>query len=471
MPRQSSIAVIGAGVIGSAVAYALAREGHKVVLLDRAEPGVAGASYGNVGHIASELVEPLPSPQLLFGFWRELVAFDGPLDIRLGRLPAMLPWIARFAAAAFRRKKNTTYLAPLVKDSRATLERWLSEIGRPELLKCNGHYELWQSARAAELAQAQARAMERLGVRTEPAPQEIMDAARQAAQSATSGIRPTLRGDRQAAPCESGPSDEKPAVADERPANSGRGSATAGQRPVASGLSKGGAGLWFPDTGHVADPLEIVRAFAAAAAERGAQIRKAEVRALEVNDTGLRVVTDAPEAEAQPLRVAAAVICTGAWARRLLEPFDLNVPMEAARGYHIEMPNHPPLVDAPVLYADQRVVVTPMAGRLRASTYMEFAHVDAPPDPRKPRRLREKVRSLGYDCPLEGPSWVGPRPVLPDYLPGIGRVPGPANVFYAIGHQHIGLTLAAVTGDLVEDLVAGRHPQHDVSAFDLRRFG
>jgi D-amino-acid dehydrogenase len=134
------------------------------------------------------------------------------------------------------------------------------------------------------------------------------------------------------------------------------------------------------------------------------------------------------------------------------------------------MPGHAALVDAPILYADQHLLVTPMSGRVRASSYMEFAPPDAPPDPRKPRRLREKVRSVGYDCPLEGPSWVGPRPVLPDYLPGIGRVPN-SNVFYAIGHQHIGLTLAAVTGDLVADLVAGRDPRYGVSAFDLRRFG
>jgi D-amino-acid dehydrogenase len=145
--------------------------------------------------------------------------------------------------------------------------------------------------------------------------------------------------------------------------------------------------------------------------------------------------------------------------------------MQAARGYHVEMPGHAALVDAPILYADQRILVIPLAGRLRTSTYMEFASPDAPSDPRKPRRLREKVRDLGYDCPLDGPSWVGPRPVLPDYLPGIGRVQGGPNVFYAIGHQHIGLTLAAVTGDLVADLVAGREPRHNVSAFDLRRFG
>ncbi|MGH8265021.1 MAG: FAD-dependent oxidoreductase, partial [Steroidobacteraceae bacterium] len=55
---DETITVIGAGVIGCAVAYALAREGRRVTVIDRADPGVAGASFGNVGHLACELVEP-----------------------------------------------------------------------------------------------------------------------------------------------------------------------------------------------------------------------------------------------------------------------------------------------------------------------------------------------------------------------------------------------------------------------------
>ena len=92
MAEQETIAVIGAGVIGSAIACALAREGRHVLLIDRAPPGEAGASFGNAGHIATELVEPLPSPALLFGFWRELFAFGGVLDIPPRRLLKFLPW-------------------------------------------------------------------------------------------------------------------------------------------------------------------------------------------------------------------------------------------------------------------------------------------------------------------------------------------------------------------------------------------
>ncbi len=66
---------------------------------------------------------------------------------------------------------------------------------------------------------------------------------------------------------------------------------------------------------------------------------------------------------------------------------------------------------------------------------------------------------------------MGPRPTLPDYLPGIGRAPGSHDVYYAVGHQHLGLTLAAVTADLVADLVTGHPPRLNIRAFDLARFG
>jgi len=411
MAEQETIAVLGAGVIGSAIACALALEGRHVLLIDRAPPGEAGASFGNAGHIATELVEPLPSPALLFGFWRELFAFGGVLDLPPRRLLKFLPWGARFARTAFRRDENTRHLAPFVRPAATALADMLGEIGRADLMRQHGHYEMWLGGDVARRARLQALAMEKLEVLTQPAPAELVESARRAARADTA------------------------------------------------------AGLHFPNCAHVVDPLEVVRAFASAATARGASFMQRDVRALQTGAAGIQIVTDAG-----PIAARSAIVCAGVWSAPLLAPFGLRAPLEAARGYHVQMPGATPLVDAPILYSDASILVTPMAGRVRATSFMEFAGTDAPPDPRKPLWLRDKLRDLGYPCEDQPPSWVGSRPVLPDYLPAIGRVAAAPNLLYAFGHQHIGLTLAAITARTMADLVAGRKPGVDVSAFDLKRW-
>jgi D-hydroxyproline dehydrogenase len=412
MSEQDTTAVIGAGIIGTAIALALAREGHRVILIDRAEPGVAGASFGNAGHIAAEAVQPLPSPDLLFGFWRELFRFGGTLDLPPRRAQRMLPWIQRFAVAAFRRDENTCQLAPLVRPAASRWAHWLEDIGRPELLRRLGHYEIEFGRHAQAVMRANARAMMQLGVKTRHVSAEQLLPLKLSANAQTV------------------------------------------------------AGLWIEDSANVIDPLEAVRAFAAAALKRNATFRLMHVRALRPSADKIEVL-----GEASNLRVDAVVVCAGMDSQPLLAPFGLHAPLQAVRGYHVELPGHAPILDAPVVYSHERIIVTPMAGRLRATSYMEFNDPYAAPDPRKPARLRQKLRALGYACEPEGPSWVGARPVLPDYLPGIGRAPGPLKLFYAVGHQHIGLTLGPITAELVADIVAQRRPRLEVAAFDLRRFG
>ena len=411
MDEQDTIAVVGAGVIGAAAAFALAREGRRVLLLDRAEPGTAGASFGNAGHIAAEMVQPLPSPGLLFGFYRELFRFGGALDLPPRQALRMAPWIGKFASAAFHRTENTRQLAPLVRPSGEVWERWVQAIGRPELLRRRGHYEIALGPKSAAHMLRYAQEMARIEVAARPMTAEQ--------------LLPAQRG-----------------------AN-----ATAA------------AGLWFTDSAYIVDPLEAVRALAAAALKCGAMFRQLDV-------TGLRPRGDKIEilSEASALVVDSALVCGGVRSAPLLAPFGLRAPLQAVRGYHVEMPGQSSFFDAPVAYVDARIVVTPMSGRLRATSYMEFADPDAPADARKPARLRRQLRALGYACEPEGPSWLGARPVLPDYLPGIGRAPGAAKLFYAVGHQHIGLTLAPFTAELIADLVAGRQPPIPVAAFDLRRF-
>ena len=65
---------------------------------------------------------------------------------------------------------------------------------------------------------------------------------------------------------------------------------------------------------------------------------------------------------------------------------------------------------------------------------------------------------------------MGFRPSMPDSLPVIGRAPGKQNVYLAFGHGHLGLTMGAVTGQVITGLAAGRSPDVDLVPFRAERF-
>ena len=116
------------------------------------------------------------------------------------------------------------------------------------------------------------------------------------------------------------------------------------------------------------------------------------------------------------------------------------------------------------------MIVTRYAGCVQAASFVEFADIDTPPDSAKWERLATHVAALGLPMRPPFTRWMGARPTLPDYLPAIGRSTRAANLLYAFGHQHLGLTLAAITGESVAALAEGRAGAIDLAPFGLHRF-
>jgi D-amino-acid dehydrogenase len=172
-------------------------------------------------------------------------------------------------------------------------------------------------------------------------------------------------------------------------------------------------------------------------------------------------------------RTADAIIITGGiGSKGLMEQAGLKVPMISERGYHIQSADHQwPQGLPPVVFEDRSMIVTGFEHGLRAASFVEFTRAGTAPDPRKWARLRKHVGELGLSFGGQGPEnineWIGTRPTLPDYLPAIGRVKSVHNLYYAFGHQHLGLTLAPITGEIVADMIrSGEGPK----PFDLARF-
>jgi D-amino-acid dehydrogenase len=148
-----------------------------------------------------------------------------------------------------------------------------------------------------------------------------------------------------------------------------------------------------------------------------------------------------------------------------------GVPLVAERGYHLRAaPNAWPLDLPPVVFEDRSIIVTRFSNCVQVAGFMEFGDPDSPPDPRKWRRLERHVAELGLPIKPPFETWMGARPTLPDYLPAIGRSTRAGNLIYAFGHQHLGLTLAPVTAEIIQALVDATAPRFDLAPFDLARF-
>jgi D-amino-acid dehydrogenase len=216
----------------------------------------------------------------------------------------------------------------------------------------------------------------------------------------------------------------------------------------------------FEGTGQVTDPRRLLDTLATTFTARGGRIVHAPVAGLSIQ--GGRPGVGGASADA-------VVVCAGVWSKPLMEAFGYKVPIVAERGYHIQsaVPTWPQGMP-PVVFEDRAMIVTRFESGVRAASFVEFNRSDAPPDARKWRRLERHVRELGlpFGDPEKAARWMGARPTLPDYLPAVGKARG-LPVYYAFGHQHLGLTLAAVTGDRVGAMVDdGIVP----TEFDLARF-
>ena len=407
----TEIAVIGAGVIGLAVAEALLAEGHEVTLIDPAPPGM-GASYGNAGTIADYAVMPVGTPDVLRNLPSLLFDKDSPLAIRRAALASLAPWLLRFArqslpAAAAR---NASAIAALVADACPRWEELASRIGGAQILQRRGCLYIYETAQGFQAAQADIAFRKTIGISAEMiSPQALV------------AMEPAL-----------------PEVA--------------------------GGAAFFPKAVFLSDPGQMVQLLASKVLAQAAFVQAAATE-LQRNAGGVQI----RGADFQ-LQARKVVIAAGAHSRALARAAGDRVPLDTERGYHLEWDMPAPRLSRPTCPTSRGFYLCPMQGRLRVAGTVELGGLTAPPSPHRLKKLAEGARAIFPDLGAPDRSWMGFRPSMPDSLPVIGRSAAGAEVIHAYGHGHIGLTLAPITASIVSDLVAGRPSAIDISAYRATRF-
>jgi len=409
-----SATVIGAGVVGLATALWLQRDGRQVTLFDPDGPG-EGTSYGNAGILSIGSVVPLATPGTLRKVPRMLTDPMAPLAIPLGYAPRLAPWLARF-----------------LWESRPSRVREISQaLATLTLPSVDHHLTLAQHAEAGDLVRRQGCL---LIYETE---RDFAAAAGDIALRRQAGVAFDVLGPEEI------------------------------RQMVPAFGPRIARALFIPEQGHVVDPLALSQAYARNFQERGGIVRRERVKSFIIGPEGpRRVETDAGQHDIEDV-----VIAAGVHSRALARQLGSGVPLESERGYHLMLPDPGIELRVPMLVQGAGFGVTPMAKGLRFAGTVELGGTVAPPNWQRAEVLRRHAHRLFPGLNDAGAErWMGHRPSIPDSLPVLGRSPYHRNVFFAFGHGHIGLTLAAVSGRVIADLVAGRAPPMDVRPFRPDRF-
>jgi D-amino-acid dehydrogenase len=408
-----NIAVIGAGIVGAACAARLVMAGEKVTIIDKVGPGEA-CSFGNAGGLSPSISCPLATP----GMYRQIPGWlfdvDGPLVLSWKHFPAAAPWLMRFLREGSPQRSEVAAqgVRTMMKETFEDYEPLFAFAGATSLIHRVGQLYLFSTEEGFKKEEGAIRVRRELGFA-----QEILDAE---------GLRK--------------------------------------YEPALASIFK--RGVYLPTHGHCSNPQRLVQLLVEACVASGARFVRDSVESIDAGPHGVNL-----RGQASVYATDRVILAGGIWSNELLRSFEAAVPLESHRGYHIEVPYGDVRPTRNVAWSEMKTLVTPMDAGIRIAGTAEMAGLDAPRTSRRLELLRQVGRQIYPALNTSTASeWMGHRPCTPDSLPVIGSLRQAPQIICAFGHGHIGLSGAAYTGRVVQQIVAGTADEKELKRFSHDRF-
>jgi D-lysine oxidase len=414
-PMRGDVVVLGAGIVGICTALHLQKRGRAVVLVDR-RGAAEETSFGNAGLIQREGVYPYGFPHdfgalARYALNRTIDAYYHPSALL--RLAPFLLQYWKYSRPA-RHAEVARYYSKLIEHCVSEHDALAAEAGALAFLHRSGWLKVFRTARERDRRYAEAERWHR-------------DFGINYAMIDPKGLQ-----------------EMEPHLA-----------------PVLAGA------LHWTDPVSVDDPHGLAAAYLGAFERLGGRFVQGNAASLEEDGRAWRMRT-----VNGILKTNDAVIALGPWADVLTKALGYGFPLAVKRGYHMHYRaageaklNHP------MLDTERGYFLAPMRRGIRLTTGAEFALRDAIRTPVQLGRAEPIARDLFPLAErLDTEPWMGARPCTPDMLPVIGPAPRHRNLYFAFGHAHHGLTLGAVTGRLVAEMVAGEPPFVDPAPYSPERF-
>ncbi|QOV36873.1 FAD-dependent oxidoreductase [Streptomyces ferrugineus] len=409
------IIVVGAGAVGLASAYRLARSGCDVTVVDARRAGSA-ATHGNAAKIALAESGPVPAPGVILQGLKWMLKPDSPLYVKPSLAPGFVKFMLTMArhctARDFRQGLQATLR--LAEGTMDLLDDWTRDGIAFEMHKA-GVLLAFETRERYEEQCASLDVFERFGMVPEHLHQD--------------------------------------AVRD--------------REPVLNDRIR--HGLYFPDDRQV-EPDSLTQGLLKRSQELGVEIHEHTPvrRFLRRGDAVTGVLTDKGEFSGDSLLLAA-----GVWTGRMSRALGVPLPIRPGKGYSVDYSPAPVPLRTPLTLEDARVAVTPLNGFLRLAGTMEFGGLEETVNPRRVAAIKQAAADslTGWDDPPgEDAPWAGLRPMTPDGLPVIGRLSPLSNVYVASGHGMLGLTLAPATAELVTEAITRQRLPAPAEVLSPRRF-
>lgn len=166
---MARVAIVGAGIVGVASAYALCKAGHDVTLIDRHDGPARGASRANGAQLSYAYGDALATPSMLAHLPAIVLGRDPAYRVRLTTDPEFLIWGLRFLGNCMPHRfiANTRYLLDMAARTSRLLRNVLDEFDLAFDYTVAGKMILYPTAAACEKSAGVRRLKTSLGLQQE----------------------------------------------------------------------------------------------------------------------------------------------------------------------------------------------------------------------------------------------------------------------------------------------------------------
>ena len=409
---MKNIAVVGAGIVGICSAYFLKKSGFRVTLIDKEKPGTM-TSFGHACSFADYANVPVNYPGLLWDIPSMLLRKDGPLAVDFFYIIKNLPWAINFLKNCQKEKVDeiATSLTNLLKHSQLSYDEIFKDVNVKEFINYEENLYLFDTKKSFENYEYANIIRKKNNVKVKNLNKNEVK-------------------------------ELEPNIADVYY-----------------------AGQVFTGSRHTTNPLAISNKIFDKFIELGGIYINQHVKNLIQNEKNIELLM-----EDKKIKFDKIIICAGAWSNQIANMLGDKFPLDTERGYHILFETNEKLINRPVAWSESGFYLIQIHNGVRAAGTVEIAGLNKSPNKKRLNMIERQSRKVLPQLGKVQSTWMGRRPTLPDSLPIIGNSQKNKNIIYAFGHQHVGWTLGAVTGKIIDSLSRDQIPNIDISAYSPSRF-